>query len=58
VQLIEAETGAHLLVDRFVGSLEDIFDLQDSVRLASLVSSNRHCRLPKPRGRPSALQGI
>jgi TolB-like protein/class 3 adenylate cyclase len=31
VQLIEAETGAHLWADRFDGSLEDIFDLQDNV---------------------------
>jgi len=30
-QLIEAETGAHLWADRFDGSLEDIFDLQDQV---------------------------
>jgi TolB-like protein/class 3 adenylate cyclase len=30
-QLIEALTGAHLWADRFDGSLEDIFDLQDKV---------------------------
>jgi TolB-like protein/class 3 adenylate cyclase len=30
-QLIEAETGAHLWADRFDGSLEDIFELQDKV---------------------------
>ena len=30
-QLIEAETGAHLWVDRFDGSLEDIFELQEQV---------------------------
>jgi TolB-like protein len=30
-QLIEAETSAHLWADRFDGSLEDVFDLQDSV---------------------------
>src|SRR5438132_7430265 len=30
-QLIEAETGSHLWVDRFDGSLEDVFDLQDKV---------------------------
>jgi adenylate cyclase len=30
-QLIEAETGAHLWADRFDGSLEGIFDLQDEV---------------------------
>src|SRR5207244_3250899 len=30
-QLIEAETGAHLWAERFDGSLEDVFDLQDQV---------------------------
>ena len=30
-QLIEAETGAHLWADRFDGSLEHVFDLQDKV---------------------------
>ena len=30
-QLIEAATGAHLWADRFDGSLEDVFDLQDRV---------------------------
>jgi adenylate cyclase len=30
-QLIGAETGAHLWADRFDGSLEDVFDLQDKV---------------------------
>jgi TolB-like protein len=35
-QLIEAETGAHLWADRFDGSLEDVFDLQD--RVASSVA--------------------
>jgi adenylate cyclase len=33
-QLIEAETGAHIWADRFDGSLEDIFDLQDKVALS------------------------
>jgi adenylate cyclase len=30
-QLIEAETGAHLWADRFEGSMEEVFDLQDQV---------------------------
>ena len=30
-QLIDAITGAHLWADRFDGSLEDVFDLQDKV---------------------------
>ena len=32
-QLIDAHTGAHLWADRFDGSLEDIFNLQDQVTL-------------------------
>src|SRR6202011_4412057 len=32
-QLVEAETGAHLWADRFDGSLEDVFDLQDKVAI-------------------------
>jgi len=30
-QLIDAESGAHLWADRFDGSMEDVFDLQDQV---------------------------
>jgi len=30
-QLIDAATGAHLWADRFDGSLEDVFDLQDKI---------------------------
>src|SRR5437667_709459 len=30
-QLIEADTGAHIWADRFDGSLEDVFDIQDKV---------------------------
>jgi TolB-like protein len=33
-QLIEAETSAHLWADRFDGSLESIFDLQDQVAIS------------------------
>jgi adenylate cyclase len=33
-QLIEAESGAHLWADRFDGSLEDVFDLQDNVAIS------------------------
>src|SRR5262249_33188690 len=37
-QLIDAGNGAHLWADRFDGSLEDIFDLQDQVT-ASVVGA-------------------
>jgi adenylate cyclase len=30
-QLIDTTTGAHLWADRFDGSLEDVFELQDKV---------------------------
>jgi adenylate cyclase len=33
-QLIDAVTGAHLWADRFDGSLEDVFELQDKVALS------------------------
>src|SRR5262249_6291710 len=33
-QLLEADTGAHLWADRFDGSLEDVFDLQDRVAIS------------------------
>jgi TolB-like protein/class 3 adenylate cyclase len=33
-QLIDALTGAHLWADRFDGSLEDVFDLQDQVAIS------------------------
>jgi adenylate cyclase len=34
-QLIDAETGAHLWAERFDGSLEDVFDLQDKVAISA-----------------------
>lgn len=37
-QLIDSDTGAHLWADRFEGSLEDVFDLQDQVT-ASVVTA-------------------
>jgi hypothetical protein len=38
-QLIDAVTGAHLWADRFDGSLEDVFELQDKVasRVAGVI---------------------
>jgi len=34
-QLVEAETGAHLWADKFDSELEDVFDLQDRVTIAT-----------------------
>jgi adenylate cyclase len=38
-QLVETESGVHLWADRFDGSLEDVFDLQDKVatRVAGVI---------------------
>jgi TolB-like protein len=36
-QLIDAVTGTHLWADRFDGSLEDVFELQERSRSASPV---------------------
>jgi TolB-like protein len=33
-QLIDATTGAHLWTDRFDGSLEEVFDLQDKIAVS------------------------
>jgi adenylate cyclase len=33
-QLVEAESGAHLWADRFDGSLEDVFELQDDIAVS------------------------
>ena len=43
-QLIEAETGAHLWADRFDGSLEDVFELQDRVAasVAGVIEPKLH----------------
>jgi adenylate cyclase len=37
-QLIEALTGAHLWADRFDGTLEDVFDLQDRVTISVIAA--------------------
>ena len=41
-QLVEAATGTHLWADRFEGTLEDVFDLQDRVAasVAAAIESN------------------
>jgi adenylate cyclase len=46
-QLIDAVTGTHLWADRFDGSLEDIFNLQDNV--ASSVAGVIEPTLQPPR---------
>jgi adenylate cyclase len=34
-QLIDAVTGTHLWADRFDGSLEDVFELQDQIAISA-----------------------
>jgi adenylate cyclase len=43
-QLIDAVTGAHLWADRFDGSLEDVFELQDKVasKVAGVIEPTLH----------------
>jgi adenylate cyclase len=44
-QLIDAATGAHLWADRFDGSLDDIFELQDEVASRVIVAIEPRLRL-------------
>src|SRR5262249_7452115 len=60
-QLMEAETGAHLWADRFDGSLEAIFDLQDQVAISvagviepALQAVEIRRALDQPRNDPTA----
>jgi adenylate cyclase len=55
VQLIDAMTGAHLWAERFDGSLEDVFDLQDRVAWSvagviepALQAAETACRANRP----------
>ena len=58
-QLIDALTGTHLWADRFDGSLEDIFQLQDTVavRVAGVIEPTlRHAEIQRARRkRPESL---
>ena len=55
-QLIDALTGAHLWADRFDGSMEDVFELQDKVALsASITSLISPCRETMPPESSAAL---
>jgi TolB-like protein len=55
-QLIDAATGAHLWADRFDGSLEDVFELQDKVAssVAGVIEPALQAARPlvRPAGRP------
>jgi adenylate cyclase len=60
-QLIEAESATHLWADRFDGSLEDVFDLQDQVAISvaggiepALRTAEIRRALDRPRHDPTA----
>jgi adenylate cyclase len=56
-QLIDAVTGAHLWADRFDGSLEDVFDLQDKVAssVAGVIEPTlQAAETARSSGRPTA----
>jgi adenylate cyclase len=57
-QLIDAISGTHISADRFDGSLEDVFELQDKVASSVAGASSRRCRLSKPRDRRADQQTI
>jgi TolB-like protein/class 3 adenylate cyclase len=55
-QLIEAESATHLWADRFDGSLEDVFDLQDRVasKVAGVIEPTLQAtEIRRSRGRPT-----
>jgi TolB-like protein/class 3 adenylate cyclase len=56
-QLIDATTGAHLWADRFEGSLEDVFDLQDKVAISvagAIVPKLRQSEIERASRKPTA----
>ena len=55
-QLVDAITGTHLWVDRFEGTLEDIFDLQDKVTtsvVSAMAPTIRRAEIERARHRPT-----
>jgi TolB-like protein/Tfp pilus assembly protein PilF len=55
-QLISASTGAHLWADRFEGTLEDIFDLQDQVTasvVAAIAPQLKLAEIARASGKPT-----
>jgi TolB-like protein/class 3 adenylate cyclase len=55
-QLIEAQSGTHLWADRFDGSLDDVFDLQDQVAASAagvIEPTLQTAEIRRSRGRPT-----
>jgi TolB-like protein len=58
-QLVEAATGTHLWADRFEGTLEDVFDLQDRVAasvVAAIESNLFDAEIVRAQHKPGNLQ--
>jgi TolB-like protein len=58
-QLIDALTGTHLWADRFDGSLEDVFDLQDKVAISAagiIEPALQAAEMRRSTARPSTLR--
>lgn len=56
VQLIEAERGGHLWAERFTGSLDDVFDLQDQITsgvIAAIEPSVRQAEIERAKRKRS-----
>jgi TolB-like protein len=56
-QLVDTATGAHLWADRFDGSLEDVFDLQDRVTAAvvgAIEPAMRSAEIQQARRKPTS----
>jgi adenylate cyclase len=53
--LIDAATGAHLWADRFDGTLDDVFDLQDKITgnvIAAIEPTMRRAEIERARRKP------
>ena len=60
-QLVEAASGQHLWADRFDGTLEDSFDLQDRITesvIGSVAPVLREAEIERARRKPEANQDV
>ena len=60
-QLVETATGQHLWAERFDGTLDDSFDLQDRITesvIGSVAPVLRHAEIARARSKPEASQDV
>ena len=60
-QLVEAASGQHLWAERFDGTLEDSFDLQDKITrsvIGSVAPVVRNAEIERSRRKPEVSQGV